>query len=172
MNHLKIHRSYKPRVPKAVRKILLSAFILMFIALLAGTAYVFFGGDNPDQQTTKTAISESPKAPTIIKPRPPGSNARVGVAVTFIQSPVQAGSNSALSISTSGGANCTILVTYNNGVTSKDSGLSQKTADAYGQLSWTWTVEKTVPPGKYQVKATCAIGKQSGMVIADLEVTK
>jgi hypothetical protein len=55
---------------------------------------------------------------------------------------------------------------------STDSGLAQKNADEYGLLSWTWTVEPTVPLGKWPVKISCAYDGKGAFVQGDLVVAK
>ena len=47
-----------------------------------------------------------------------------------------------------------------------------KTADEYGVVGWSWTVEANRSAGVYPVDITCARDGMSGYRRADLEVTK
>lgn len=165
-------RRFKIRIPSRLRKILISAFILLIIFLLAGTAYTLFASSSVKQtaqpSTEDKAVSS---APHIYKPPKPGANAAEGVAIVSLISPVKAGANSSIAISTNIGSTCTISVIYDK-VASKDSGLVSKHADDYGNADWTWTVDKSAPAGKWPVKVTCTYNKRTGVVIGDLVVTK
>jgi hypothetical protein len=43
-------------------------------------------------------------------------------------------------------------------------------ADDFGIVSWTWTVEESVPLGEWPVDVTCAFNDQSAMVRGKLVV--
>lgn len=150
------------------RKIFLSVLILLFLFIVAGSAYAWYVGQQTDVSSAIAEPVEAPTAPTIT-PRTPAPDAKVGVSVQMITSPLTPGSNASITVRTNAAAKCTISVVYNN-VASTDSGLGPKVADEYGMLSWTWTVEQTVPVGKYPVKVTCANEKNSGVVQADLVI--
>jgi hypothetical protein len=72
-------------------------------------------------------------------------------------------------VKTNATSECTIVVEYNE-VPSTDSGLKPKKADDYGIVSWTWTVEETVPVGKWPVEVVCAYNDQTAMVRGNLVV--
>jgi hypothetical protein len=113
-------------------------------------------------QTTKPKTTE---------PAQPAPNAKEGVAVQSLTSPVAPGDNASIDIHTNRDSKCTITVVYNN-IPSKDAGLTPKTADEYGLASWSWTVESTVPVGKWPVTVTCEWNKKIAVVIGDLIVKK
>jgi hypothetical protein len=69
------------------------------------------------------------------------------------------------------GSKCTISVAYSD-VPSKDSGLTPRTADNYGVVTWAWTVEPAAAVGTWPVKVTCALGTKSAFVQGDLQVIK
>ena len=157
------------RAAKKLRNIVVSVLILIVLFAAAGFAYTFFIGGN----TAKPADTPKPAAntePGDIKPTPPAANAKVGAAIGSVMSPVAAGSNTSVNARTLAGAQCSIIVTY-NGVASHDSGLETKTADAYGVVSWTWTVGSGVPAGTWPIKITCVKGAQSAVVDGSLQVT-
>lgn len=102
-------------------------------------------------------------------PKKKAPDAVVGVAVQMITSPLVPGSNAMINIKTNNDAKCKITVVYNK-VPSTDSGLSDKVADEFGVVSWTWTVEPTAPLGSWPVTVTCANEKKSGVVVTDLNL--
>jgi hypothetical protein len=153
-----------------VRKILLSVVILIVLIMAAGTIYVLLA-DGKVKPRPVDVNTNNDDTPAIVKPVAPGANDAEGVSVETLTSPVAAGSNASLSASTDAGSNCNIVVSY-NGVISTDSGLAPKNSDAYGTVSWTWTVASTVPVGTWPIKVTCAYHGRSGVVDDSIQVTK
>ena len=158
------------KLPKTVKNILISAGTMLVLFVIAGLVYVYITGRSgePTKAVKSTAKTSQPD---VIKPVAPAANAPEGVAIESFTTPVKSGENTSMSIRTNAGSVCTILVTYANGVVSKDSGLAPKTADVYGFVTWTWTVDSSVPVGVWPVKATCNYHDRSGVVIGNLEVT-
>jgi hypothetical protein len=154
---------------KTIIKTAVAIVVLLVLFVGGGIAYVFIS----DEYGAKHAPQPAPAAPapaaSSIKPKQPSPDAREGAAVESLTSPVSAGSNANIIVRTNAGSACTISVTY-NGKASTDSGLAQATADAYGNVSWTWTVDATAPVGKWPVKVTCVYHGRSGVVQGDLEV--
>lgn len=158
------------QVPRVVRNIAITVVVLIVLFVVAGVAYVMI----VDRQTTAPPAKKTAAKPAdtgTIKPVPPSPNAPEGVAMETLLSPVAAGDNTSAYIRTNAGSACSIVVTYNN-VPAHDSGLVNKTADAYGFADWTWTVPATVPAGTWPVKVTCSYHGRSGVVIGNLQVTK
>jgi hypothetical protein len=159
------------RLKKFIRNTLISMGSLIILSVGAGVAYTWYNGQNPPVDTSAQSVAmETPTAP-VMRHTQPAPNAPESAAVEAITSPVQPGSNASITVKTNPTSACTIAVTYNN-VPSKDSGLSPKVADEYGIVSWTWTVESSVPVGKWPAKVTCVYNKKSAMVQADLQVAK
>jgi hypothetical protein len=52
------------------------------------------------------------------------------------------------------GATCSIVVTYKSG-TSRESGLTPKTADARGAVSWTWVIGRATTLGEWPIDVAC-----------------
>ncbi len=159
----------KERILRTIRNISIAVIILIILFLIAGVIYVKLSGQKLNN-TSGPVSDKASQAPHIYKPAQPSPNAAEGVAIISLSTPVKAGENSAVSIQTNAGSTCRISVTYKE-VASKDSGLVPKTADAYGSVSWAWTVGDTTPVGKWPVKVTCVYHKKSGVVIGDLVVT-
>jgi hypothetical protein len=160
------------RIPKSVYVPIASIMILLVLFVGGGIVYTWYVGQHSNQNISPP--SETPaetQTVPIAKPIKPAPNANVGASVQMLTSPVAPGSNASINVKTTPTANCKILVEYNK-VASKDSGLVPKTADEYGVISWTWTVESTVPVGKWPVKVTCEYNGKSAVVQGDLQVAR
>lgn len=143
---------------------------MLLIFVIAGVVYVFYV-DRQQPAPPKKSAAKTDSEPSVFKPVAPAANAQEGVSIQSLLSPVAAGSNTSMSIRSNAGSTCSILVTYNGGAISHDSGLAPQKTDVYGFVTWTWTVEKTVAPGTYPVKVTCVYNGRSGVVIGNLQVT-
>lgn len=162
--------SKKSRTLRVVRNIAIVFVVLIILLLVVGVAYTWYMGQHGIENTPADAKPIKQKVQTK-GPRIPDPNAKVGVSVQLLTTPISLGSNASISIKTNPEAKCTITVIYNK-VPSKDSGLVPKIANEYGLVEWSWTVESTTPLGKWPVTVTCANSKNSGMVIGDLVVVK
>lgn len=164
---MKIHTH---KLQNTVKKTAISMGILLVLLVSAGVAYVYVtgrqGNKPPDVQAAST--EEKPIVPTR---QNPGPNAPESAAVQNLETPVRAGENSSITVTTGPDSACTIVVAYNE-VVSKDSGLAPKKANNFGSVSWTWTVDKTAPAGKWPVKVTCTRNNKVGYVEGNLEVVK
>lgn len=160
----------KARIPKTIRNTVISIFVLVLLFIAGGVAYVLITDRSTPKQRPIAAAAKAETDP-VLKPTPPAANAPEGVSVEAVMSPVAAGSNSSITARTNAGSACTIAVSY-NGVQSTDSGLTAKTADAYGNVTWTWTVNSSVPVGTWPIKVTCTYHGRSGVVQSTYQVTK
>lgn len=155
-----------------VRLIIGVCVILIVIGTLIGLVYVWWmGKTRPVQQAAAPTTTTAKVTST---PVSVDENAPVGVAVQAITSPVTRGGNSSISIRTRPKAACSIRVTYSltpdQAKESKDGGLIPKTADEYGTVSWTWTVESSRPAGSWPVEVTCAYKDKWGYGKGAMEV--
>lgn len=160
----------KGQVAKRVRSIVISTVVLLVLLVVGGAFYTWYMGQQADVSSAIAEPVAAPTAPTIT-PRMPAPDAKVGVSVQMITSPLTPGSNASITVRTNAAAKCTISVVYDN-VASTDSGLAPKVADDYGMVSWTWTVAEATPLGTWPVKVTCANAKNSGVVATDLKLQK
>lgn len=154
---------------KVIRNTAIGVVTLLVLLVGAGVAYTWYMG----QQKPITTVVESEtvtRAP-VIKHVTPAENVPQGVSIQTLTTPVAPGSNASVIIKTNPASTCTIKVEYNK-IASKDSGLSSKVSDEFGTLTWAWTVESTVPEGKWPVTVTCIRGKLSAVVVGDLVVTR
>jgi hypothetical protein len=164
------NKSRVPKIPKSVYITVGSILALLVLFVGAGAAYTWYTGQHSDE-----AVSAAEATPAEVTPVPkhepmkPAANAKASASVQSLTSPVAPGSNVSVTIKTTPTATCKIVVEYNK-VASQDSGLGPKTADEYGIVSWTWTVDKTAPLGKWPVTVTCEYNTKSAVVVGDLEV--
>lgn len=172
---LKPLRSVPQRRRQEKRIKLAMAMTIVVLALLlgavgAGAYYAYI-----QSQQAPAVVEEplpTPKAPDIpTTPAPPANNAKVGVSITSISSPVKPGSNALIAIKTLQSSACSVAITYNiDKKVVSDSGLIPKTADEFGVVSWTWTMPGDAQPGNWPVKITCGYKQQSAVVEATLLV--
>jgi len=160
----------KASLPRTLVKLSLGTFAVMLLCVGAGAVYTWYMGQNNSPLVADVAPVASASAP-VVAPRKPSADAKVGVSLQSITPSVKPGSSATLQVKTNPDAVCTIKAVYNN-VASKDSSLVTKTADVYGDASWSWTVDSSAPAGKWPITVTCSSPKNSGMFIADLVVTK
>ena len=93
------------------------------------------------------------------------------VKVVSLTSPVSPGSQATLTVQTDQKATCTPAVQYKSGKSGAQ-GLSKKTANAQGQVSWTWKVGSSTAPGTWPVSVRCTSKGKEGTAEASLEVKK
>jgi hypothetical protein len=158
------------RIPKTVRRTLVTIITLVLLLVIGGLAYVFIT-DQQGTDKTPTAPAKVQEASPLPKPILPAANAPEGAAVDALTSPVAAGENASITVGTNAQSDCMIDVSY-NGIKGTDSGLAPKSANVYGTISWTWTVPASTPPGSWPIKVTCAYHGRTGVVLDNLQVTK
>ena len=137
--------------------------LLMAVVVAGGLACGEGAGSNQTQQpsTSSSPSAEiSPSAKAVAPSRPP-----VGASVTFVNAPVTAarGQNATLRVKTGANLACTIEVDYKSGP-STAAGLSPKTSDAAGNVSWTWKVGANTTTGNWPITVTCNGGSAQTFV--------
>ena len=143
---------------------------MLLLFVVAGTAYVYITDrEGPPAPVKSTAVST--EASPLPPPKKPAANAPEGVSVVSLLSPVPAGSNTSMAVSTNASSTCTVSVSY-NGVKSTDSGLAPQIANAYGSAQWTWTVDPSAPAGSWPIVVTCTYNGRTGVVDTSIQVTK
>ena len=156
--------------PKLGHKIVLSALILVVLFFMVGFVYVYMNDQSSGIADTSKSTATIKYQP--LKPPPRSSpKSTVGVAIESLDTPVTRGSQTSMIITTNSYATCSISVIYNN-IPSKVPGLSPKVADAYGMVTWTWTVPKTTPVGNWPIKVVCHDQTQSGVLDESLSVVE
>lgn len=157
---------------KFARNTLISITVLMVVAVGLGFGYTWYMGQQDNSEFTTVAVPEVKPKVSETKPIIQDPNAKVGVSVQSITSPANPGLNASIYIKTNPGATCKITVVYDK-TASTDSGLKDKKADEYGMVDWTWTIEDSVPLGKWPVTVTCGLDeKRFAVVSGELVVEK
>jgi len=156
-------------VPKALIFAVLGSIVLAVILVGAGVAYVYFGSSGDENIPLAEETDRYYNEP-VLSTEEPAPDANVGVSMQSLTTPVVPGSNATFTVRTLRGAECDVVVEYDD-IESQDSGLISKTADEYGLASWTWTVEEWVPEGEWPVEATCRWNEQSGELHQKLHVS-
>lgn len=110
----------------------------------------------PPPPTVARTLAPTPAPQTAAPTQPPAVPHSVQLSVT---SPVRRGTAARADASTTGGASCTITVTYASGPSGAQ-GLTPKTAAANGAVSWSWTVGTNTTRGDWPVDVTCTAGSQ------------
>lgn len=158
---------------RTARNVIMLCTILAIVFLAAGFGYAWYAAKSRPEPVAVAKLPDTAK-PTKT-PAKIDENAPVGVSVQMLTSPITPGANAAMSIKTRPHAACSIKVTYGDKAsaqaqTSTDAGLVPKTADEFGVVNWTWTVEVSRPIGTWPVDVVCAYNKQSGVVRGDLQL--
>jgi len=115
---------------------------------------------DPNGYTIETEKAESrvpPVTPSLSTPTESPSN---GLEIVSVTSPVSPGGNATLTAKTVPGAACTITVYYKSGP-STAKGLSPKTANDDGFVTWTWKVGTNTTPGTWRIVVTATINDQT-----------
>jgi hypothetical protein len=86
-----------------------------------------------------------------------------------VTSPVAPFTDATLTISTTPGTNCSIVVHYKSGP-SRAKGLVPKVASSSGRVSWTWRVGSNTTPGQWPIVVTCDKGAEHGELRTSFEV--
>lgn len=159
----------KAKLLRKVRNITISVVALLVLVVGGGVGYTWYVGQNETASIAAIPVPVDPTPAPVIKPTKPAPDAKQSAAVQMLTSPVAPGSNASITVKTNAESDCTISVKYND-IASTDSGLKPKKADDFGIVSWTWTVEPSVPVGKWPVEVNCAYNDQSAMVRGDLLV--
>jgi hypothetical protein len=144
--------------------------VILVLLVGAGILYVLLADQTP-MAPPKTKSSGLYSGQGLPKPQAPAANAKAFAAVQEVVSPVQQGQNSSVSIQTVPSSVCNISVLY-KGKASKDSGLAPKTADAYGNVTWAWTIDSSVPIGTWPITVTCVYHGRSAIVDTSVQVVE
>lgn len=118
-----------------------------------------------EKEAAPTAVSKAlPAVP--LKAVTPSSE----IAVSNLISPIRRGDIASITIQTTPGANCSISVLYKSGPSSA-AGLGPQTADASGDITWTWKVGSKTTPGTWSIRINCNQGGNTSNISVPFEVT-
>lgn len=114
----------------------------------------------------------TPTMPPVLGTPLSSAAAASAIGLSFVNSPasVSRGSNATTTIAAPVGSYCTISITYRNGASHVD-GLTDKTVDASGRVSWTWVVGPGAASGSAPIDVSCTTNGKSYTVSATTIVT-
>jgi hypothetical protein len=136
------------------RRILVICTVLAIVAITASAVsslYATKGGE-----IRKTELAK--ETPLILQ-------------ITSVTSPVLAGEKAVLIAHTTPGATCKISVYYTS-TRSAAEGLGEKTAEASGNVSWTWRVGTDMAAGTYRIEVTANLNDKHASQTTYFTVTK
>jgi hypothetical protein len=107
-------------------------------------------------QSTRAAVTSASPAAATAEPPPIVIESVIGAddITLVVSNPVSRGQIARATVTTLPHAECSITVTYASGLSMAE-GLGAKDADGGGFVSWSWTVEPSVPPGSWPVYVSC-----------------
>ncbi len=91
----------------------------------------------------------------------PARAADLVITLISVTSPAAPFTDATLTISTTPGASCSIVVHYKSGP-SRAKGLVPKVGNSSGRVSWTWRVGSNTTPGRWPIVVTCDKGADHG----------
>src|SRR6266508_3237868 len=83
------------------------------------------------------------------------------ITLISVTSPAAPFTDATLTISTTPGASCSIVIHYKSGP-SRAKGLILKVGNSSGRVSWTWRVGSNTTPGRWPIVVTCDKGADHG----------
>lgn len=106
---------------------------------------------------------------TILGVTPLASAQQLQIKLVNISSPATPGKDATIAVHTSPRATCKITVQYDSGP-SKAKGLGPKTADARGNVKWTWRVGAKTKKGTWPITVSCSQKGQKAKLETALDV--
>lgn len=173
-NRVHAKDSTRARVLRSARTVFL---IVVVLALLIGGMYAaFLWFNKPQVITMETPVATNDQNPSFLERRKPPKDVAIGSSIQALSTPVSPGSNASLTLRTTESALCVVKVTMQDSAMREvarvtDSGLSDKKADDFGVVTWTWTMPADAKFGKWQADITCTRDSKSTRSIGEIEVT-
>jgi hypothetical protein len=126
--------------------------------------------------TLKTAGTQSIQARDTVTASITGTETAItvgpGVTFTALPNPALRGTTASLTVRTSPGATCSIIVTWPSGTVSSAAGLkTTPTAGSSGLVSWTWNVASNTITGTASAAVTCTFNGVSSQGSANFTVS-
>ncbi len=150
-------------------KLTFAVLALFVAAFMAGFIYIYLGDQGANSNMRLSAKAAGTQYAPLKPPPAPSPKASVGVAIEALDTPVARGSASSLIVNTKADAYCNVMLKFNNTI-DKDPALGTKQADAYGVVSWTFTIPPSAPLGTWPISVTCHDMSHAGVVAGELVV--
>jgi len=161
------------RVWRSVRAVVLTIVLLAF--LIGGAYIVLLWLNKPQAVTLEMPVAKNDQNPSFIESRKPPKDVAIGSSIQALSTPVTPGSNASLTLRTTESALCAIKVVMldlelRETARVADGGLSDKKADDFGVVTWTWTMPASAKLGKWQADINCMRDSKSTRSIGEIEV--
>jgi competence protein ComEC len=104
--------------------------------------------------TQRAAVPTTIPIPVVVPPVPLATTVYSSLDILSVTSPISQGAIAMLNAKTAPAANCAITVYYKSGP-SVANGLENHTADANGNVSWSWKVGSRTTPGSWRIVVSC-----------------
>lgn len=157
------------RAPGSLVRVVKRVIIVTGIFVGIATSYVWMGQHEfgPSLDTTYVKRESSAQAAAATLPR-----AHPKVTIEFFAARVSPGAKTSLTIRTDPGLDCSIKIQYGKEKTLAISpGLIPKKTGADGVASWSWTVQPTMPVGKWPTTVICGEPDNQGRATKNLIVS-
>lgn len=152
---------------KTVRNTALAVLLMAVLVVGAGMIYALFLQRITPAPDRIAAVDE--RQSRLLTPRPPNPDAPVGAAIEAISTTVKPGGTVSVIARTTPSALCKIVVDKFIATDSQPE-LTDQTADAYGTVSWSWTVDINASVGSRTARITCSYHGHSGVVQGNFRV--
>ena len=174
-NRAKRHESKKARALRRIRTMALVVGALTVVIGGSFAALLWLMKPQPVKPPVATTSAQE-KAPDLTSQKF-AADVPIGSAVQSITSPITPGSNASVTIRTTERAVCTIKVVrldpYNKELARvADSGLSDKTADEFGMVTWTWTMPENAVIATWKADMFCQRDSKSTRSVGEIIVQK
>jgi len=136
------------------------------VFMVDGAGYSVQSAKQGQAQAPPVAPITEPIAISVTQTAPSGD---ISISMVSLTSPISAGSTATLTIQTAPGANCSITVYYKSGA-SQAAGLGQQTADASGQVTWSWKVGSRTAKGIWKIVVQSELGGKTTKLEIPFEV--
>jgi len=136
------------------------------VFLVDGAGYSVQSAKQGQAQAPSVAPITEPTAILVTQATPSGD---ILISMVSLTSPIYPGSTATLIIQTVPGANCSITVYYKSGA-SQAAGLGPQTADASGQVTWSWNVGSRTAKGIWKIVVQFELGGKTTKLEIPFEV--
>lgn len=174
-NRTKSNNTPKQRALRQLRMTVIIFVVLLVLAIGAGLFYVWLMG----LQAKPSAVTTAPQTnqPSFLTPHKVPDNVAIGSSIQSISSPVSPGDNASLTVRTTESAVCTVKIIRLDSSQKEvarvtDSGLSDKKADEFGMVVWTWTMPSDAAIAKWTADIFCTRGDKSTHSVGEVIVQK